>query len=403
MENHLYPRCISAFGVVVMLALSWLCSENHRRALPWRIILWGVGLQIALALAIIRSGADHLGVQAAFDVITRAASEGSNFVFGSLTKPEYGAIIGFQVLPVVIFVSALSSVLYYLGVIQWLVSGFAFVMRWTMKTSGAETFGVAIQVFTGIESLPALRGYLKTMTRSELSAIMTSFMATTASSVMVAYASFGAKPWHLLAASIISAPASIVVSKIMVPETGTPETQKGGRIVLPQDSHNIVDAAARGASDGLNLALNIGAVLIAFVGLVYLINQGSLALVGHTFKEIMGWLFRPIALAMGISWQDSAAVGQLLGAKTVLNEILAYQDMKGMVQANLISPRSVTIATYALCGFANPGSLAILIAGMTSLIPDRRQEVVQLGLKAFIGGALASFMTACIAGALVYE
>ena len=403
MENHIYPRLVSACGVAVMLALAWACSEHRRRALPWRIILWGLGLQVLFALGIVQSGADHLGVQTAFDVISKASAEGAGFVFGSLTKPDYGAIIGFQVLPVVIFVSALSSVLYYLGVIQWLVSGFAWLMRWTMKTSGAETFGVAIQVFTGIESLPALRGYLQRMTRSELSAIMTSFMATTASSVMVAYASFGAKPWHLLAASIISAPAAVVVSKIMVPETGVPETQSGGRITLPKDSHNIVDAAARGASDGLTLALNIGAVLIAFVGLVYLVNQGAHALTGHTFKEIMGWLFRPLALAMGVSWQDSAAVGQLLGAKTVLNEILAYQDMKTMVQANLLSPRSVTIATYALCGFANPGSLAILIAGMTSLIPERRQEIVQLGLKAFVGGALASFMTACVAGALMYE
>ena len=409
-------RLISFAGLLAMIGLAWLMSENRRRV-DWRLVISALALQFVLALLILRTGFGEqffVVVRQAFILVTEASDEGARFLFGNLTRPFtlseeavldiegplfINGVVAFSVLPTVIVVSCLAGILYHLRVIQWVVRIMSAAMRRTLRTSGAETFGVAMLVFLGIESMPTLKGYLRTMTRSELLTVMTAFMATVAASVSLIYATFGAEPGHILAASLMSAPAAILIAKVMLPEVETPPTL-GGHVEIEVESHNLIDGAARGASDGLMLALNIGALLIAFISVVYLINAAFDAAIGYTFTEIMGWLFRPFAFLMGVPREDIGAVGQLLGTKTVINEFIAYSDMKAMIDAGSLSPRSVTIATYALCGFANPGSLGILIAGLAGLVPERRKEITRLGFKSLVAGTLAVFMTACIAGIL---
>ena len=399
-----------------MIGLAWLMSENRRRV-DWRLVISALALQFALALLILRTGFGErffVAVRRAFIIVTEASDEGARFIFGNLTQsftlsaeavidvegPLFiNGVVAFSVLPTVIVVSCLAGILYHLRVIQYAVKFMSAVMRRTLRTSGAETFGVAMLVFLGIESMPTLKGYLRTMTRSELLTVMSAFMATVAANVSLIYATFGAEPGHILAASLMSAPAAILIAKLMVPEVEAPPTL-GGSVEIEIESHNIVDGAARGASEGLMLALNIGALLIAFISVVYLINAAFSAAIGISFTEVMGWFFQPFALLMGVPREDIGALGQLLATKTVLNEFIAYSDMKAMVEAGTLSARSVTIATYALCGFANPGSLGILIAGLAGLVPERRKEITQLGFKSLIAGTLAVFMTACIAGIL---
>lgn len=406
MSNPLFLRFMSLIGLVTMMAIAWAMSENHRKV-NWRIIGWGLGLQFAFALLVLRTGFGLVffdAVKSAFLLFTDATREGAKFLFGTLTDDyKIGAIMAFQVLPVIVFVSALAGVLQHLHVIQVVVRTMAWLMRRTMKTSGAETFAASLLVFMGIEAVTGIRGYVRTMTRSELCTVLTTFMATIAASVMVVYASFGAQPGHLLAASLMSAPAAILISKLMVPETGTPQTDGNTPVVMPIESHNIVDAAARGASDGLQLALNVAAMLVAFIGLVYLADRGVEAVTGITLSSIMGWVFVPFAWVMGVEPNDIVAVGRLLGTKTILNEFLAYRDLQPLIQQAAIAPRSITIATYALCGFANPGSLGIMMGAATALMPERRGEVAALGWKVFLGGTLAAFMTACVAGIIVNE
>lgn len=411
-------RLLSAVGLAVLILLAWLMSENRRRA-DWRLVAIGVTLQVALGLLILRTGfgnAFFSAIQSAFMVITAAANEGARFVFGNLTEvftlsPEavvesdepflINAAFAFSVLPIIIVVSSIAAVLYHLRIIPVAVNLMARLMRRTLKTSGAETFGATLLIFLGIESIPTLKGYLKTMTRSELCTIMTVFMATIAADVMVIYAGFGAEPGHLMAASLMSARAAILIAKLLVPETEKAVTSESADIRIERETANVVDAAAKGASEGVHLAINIAALLIAFISIVFLLNQGLEAVTGKTFTEVMGWFFYPFAFLMGVPGSDVGAVAQLLGTKTVLNEFLAYADMQTMIDAGALEPRSITIATYALCGFANPGSLAILIAGLSVLVPERRKDITGLGVKAFIGGTLAGFTTACIAGILV--
>jgi len=420
--DDLLLRCISFGGLFLLVGIAWTLSEN-RGAVPWRLVALGMGLQFGLGLLIMHTGAGvwfFQGVKAGFDIITDASAKGGDFVFGSLSEfffvdrlgfgPD-GApqsqgpamitpVIAFRVLPVIIFVSGLSAILVHLGIVQWVIHGMAWVMRRTLKTSGAETFGAALLVFLGIESVSALGGYLKGMTRSEIFTLMTGFLATIAASVMVAYAGFGAEPGHLLAASIMSAPAGLVMAKLLVPETEEPQTSGAERISLPVESKNIFDAATRGAHNGLNMALNVAAMIIVFVGLIYLVDLAVTAVTGHTVTWLAGWLFRPFAFIMGVPWQDLGPVSELLATKSVVNEFLAYQNMQPLIADGVISPRAQTIATYALCGFANPGSLGILIGGLDGLMPERRTEVASLSVKAFIAGTLACFTTACVAGVL---
>ena len=408
-------RLISVLGLFVMVGIAWLLSENRRRV-DWRLVGMGVGLQVFLGLVILQTDLGIRlfdGVRALFGVLTEATHEGASFVFGQLSEPlvfEADAVVNadgpvalntmfaFSVLPVVIVTSSISGILYHLGVIQAVVRGMAWCMRKTLRTSGAETFGVAMLVFLGIESMTTLKGYLKSMTRSELLTIMTTFMATVAASVLLAYASFGADPGHLFVASIMSAPAAIVIAKILVPETETPTTRGQVSIKVEIESHNLIDGAARGASEGVTIALHIVALLIAMISIVFLLNAGLNAIVGVTFTEVMGWFFIPFAWLIGIPPADVTAVAELIGTKVVLNEFLAYAALQTLIEEGAIAPRSVMIATYALCGFANPGSLGILIAGLSGLVPERRKEITSLGFKSFIAGTLAVFMTACIAG-----
>lgn len=415
-------RAISFGGLVVLVGLGWALSEN-RGHIPWRLVGLGMGLQFLLGLFIMHTTAGVWffdGVKAGFDVITDASAAGSTFVFGNLNQvffvdrigfgpdgaPEsqgpfiIAAVIAFRVLPVIIFVAGLSAILLHLGVVQWIIRFMAWVMRSTLKTSGAETFGAALLVFLGIESVSALGDYLKGMTRSEIFTLMTGFLATIAASVMIAYAGFGAEPGHLLAASIMSAPAALVMAKILIPETETPQTSGTARITLPIESQNVFDAAARGAQNGLTMALNVAALLIVFVGLIYLIDLGVTALTGTTTTTLLGYLFRPFALILGVPWGDIGAVSELLATKSVFNEFLAYEKMQPMIANETLSPRAQTIATYALCGFANPGSLGILIGGLAGMMPERRAEIAAMSVKAFIAGTFACFSTACVAGVL---
>jgi CNT family concentrative nucleoside transporter len=422
--DDLWLRVLSGFGLLVMVGLAWLCSEQ-RRAVRWRLVFWAMVLQFLLGVLVLRTpfGVPFFeGVRGAFDVLTQASEAGASFVFGNLTKViilgqgtaigadavptvqepmVISAVLAFRVLPVIIFVSALAGILQHLGIIQAVVRGMAWLMRRTLKTSGAETFGAALLVFLGIESVSALGAYLKSMTRSEIFTLMCAFLATIAASVMVTYASFGADPGHLLAASLMSAPAAIAMAKIMVPERGTPLTSGKGPIELEVESHNVFDAASRGAGLGLNMALNVAAMLIVFVGLIHLVDLFVMWVSGSTTTQLLGWVFRPLVYVMGVPAGDVAPVAELLATKSVFNEFLAYNNMQPLIESGVLSPRAVAIATYALCGFANPGSLGIMIGALASLVPERRAEVAQLSLRAFVAGSLACFSTACVAGVLV--
>lgn len=423
MISELGMRLMSLFGLACMIGVAWAFSEN-RKIIPWRILFWGVGLQVFLGIIVLDThigNALFSGVNHVFDVITAASTEGAAFVFGNLTHlfvldhvltpgPDgqmavqepfvINAIFAFNVLPVIIFVAGLSGILQHLGVIQAVVRAMAWLMRRTLKTSGAETFGTALLVFTGIESVSALGGYLQRMTRSELFTIMTAFLATIAASVMVAYAGFGAEPGHLLTASLMSAPAAILVAKLMVPEKEMPETASSVRVRLNVESQNVFDAAARGASLGLNMALNVAAMLIVFVGLIYLADRITLSVTGSSLTALLGYLFRPFAWVMGVPAQDVASVAELLATKSVFNEFIAYQNLQHLIQDGVLTKRSVTIATYALCGFSNPGSLGILIGGISAMAPERRGDIARMSWRAFVAGTLAAFMTACVAGVL---
>lgn len=403
--SELILRLTSAFGLAVMIGIAWALSER-RKEIPWRLVAWGVVLQFALGLLILATPLRRIifaGMQRVVGVLTDSAVAGATFVFGSLAgNPEqYNTFFAFRVLPVIIFVSALSAILYHLRVIPAMVAAIAWLMRRSLKTSGAETFGAALLIFLGIESASAIRAYLREMTRSELCTIMTTFMATIAGSVMVTYASFGAEPGHLLTASLMSAPAAIVISKILVPETEKPQTAGDEPVRMEVDTRNVIDAATQGTSQGLTMALQVAAMVLVFVGLIYMFDLAALSLTGRSFVDLLSYAFRPFAFLLGIPYEDIPEVSALLGKKTVLNEFLAYLDLKDMVETNALTPRGKTIATYALCGFANPGSMAISIAALDALAPERRVDISQLALKSFIGGTLACFMTACVAGIVI--
>lgn len=394
-------RVISLIGLFVMLGIAWMLSEN-RRSIRLRIVGWGLSLQFVLALFVLKTVPGRVlfeWAQELFEGLIACSDAGASFLFGSLTTDaSLQATVAFRALPIIIFVSALSGLLYHLRVIQRVVKAMAWGMHKTMDISGAESLAAALFVFLGIESVTAIDRYIKAMTRSELFVVMTAFMATIATSVMMIYATFGASPGHLLGASLMSAPAAIAIAKIMLPETESPVTAGKVEFEPPVESVNVLDAAAAGAGNGAKLVINIAAMLIAFVGLVALVNS-LLGLVNLKLQTLFGFAFAPFAALMGVPIKDIVAVGQLLGTKTVLNEFLAYQSMQGMMEE--LSPRSVTITTYALCGFANFGSVAILIGGIGGLVPSRRGEVAALAIKALIAGTLAAFTTACVAGLLV--
>ena len=402
-----------------MLLLAWGLSEDRKR-IHVRLIVTGMLFQLAFALVILKTAPGRLvfdALQQFVNGIVACGNEGSAFLFGEGFQEHYFA---FSVLPLIVFFSCLTAILFHLGVIQKIVRLLAWSMVRVMDVSGSESLAAAANVFLGHTEAPLMvRPYLASMTRSELMAMLTGGMATIAGSVMAAYVGLGIDAGHLLAASIMSAPASLVIAKIMVPEREVSVTKGQVRVEVPSQGRNVIDAACNGAGVGLKLALNVGAMVLAFVCLIALINWGlerGQFLVVYlvrgseaaaelpetsvlTFQRIIGWVFCPFAWVMGIRTEDVLSVSSILGEKTVLNEFIAYMDLVEM--RDQLSERSFTIATYALCGFANFGSVAIQIGGIGSMVPSRRDDIAQLSLRSMVGGTLAGFTTACVVGMLI--
>lgn len=399
-------QLISAFGLLCMLLIAYLFS-SAKKSINWKTVISGIILQVIFGLIILKTGFGRATFDTARELFTGILSftnEGSKFIFGPLTDvSKIGFVFAFLVLPTIIFMSSLMSVLYYIGVMQILIKFAAKVMVKVMGTSGAESLAAAANIFAGQTEAPlVIKPFISAMTRSELMALMTGGMATVAGGVLAAYVGLGVDAGHLLAASVMSAPAALVCAKLMVPETEVSSTQGEVTLDLPNTHANMIDAAASGASEGLKLALNVGAMLLAFIALIAMVN-GAFGKVGGWFgypalslELITGYLFAPIAWLLGVPWSDCLIVGTLLGKKLILNEFVAYLDLKAAMPE--LSERSIIISTYALCGFANFSSIAIQIGGIGTLAPDRRKDLALLGVRSLIGGTLACFMTACIAG-----
>jgi CNT family concentrative nucleoside transporter len=409
-------RATSALGLLVMLGMAVLLSEDRRR-IPWRLVTAGVGLQLAFALLVLKTTpgrATFSFLNAVVGELLGFAAEGARFVFGDYLDLKFS--VAFNVLPTIVFFSSLMAVLYHLRVVQPVVRGLAWLMQRTLRTSGAETLSCAANVFVGQTEAPlVVRPFLSDMTRSELMAVMAGGFATVAGGVMATYvgmlrAHFPDIAGHLVAASVMSAPAALVCAKVMVPEREVPKTS--GRLEMPRvaSDANVLDAAARGASEGLRLALNVAAMLVAFLGLVAVIDAlVGLVWPGGSLSRALGIAFWPLAWVMGVPARECAEVASMLGEKTVLNEFVAYLHLARTLEAGAagapgavpLSERSVVITTYALCGFSNFGSIGIQIGGMGVLAPERRADIARLGLRAMAAGSLACFMTAAVAGMLL--
>jgi CNT family concentrative nucleoside transporter len=404
-------------GAVVILGLAYACSTN-RRAINWTTVVWGVGLQVLFAMIVLKTSIGQRVFTVLGDLITRLlgfAGVGAAFVFGPLGSgtvwgrvmtsalgdegAQYATIFAFQVLPTIIFIAALFAILYYFGLMQLVVRFFAMIMHRVMRASGAESLNVAASIFMGQTEAPlTIRPYLPEMTQSELMTVMTSGMAHISGGIMAAYILFGIEAKHLLTAVIMTAPGTIMMAKMLVPETEMPKTMGTVRLEVEQTDVNVIDAAGRGTGEGLHLALNVGAMLISFLALIALVNA-LLGLAHLSLEMIFGWVFAPVAWAMGVPWRDAPQIGNLLGTRMALNEFVAYSKL-GPLRPSL-DPKSFTIATFALCGFANFSSIGIQIGGIGALAPNRRHDLARLGLRAMFAGTLANFMTATIAGSLL--
>jgi CNT family concentrative nucleoside transporter len=411
------PRLQPLTGLIVILTIAYAISTN-RRAIDRRTVAWGLSLQIVFALIVLKTTVGQRVFQTLGGVINRIldfAFVGSSFVFGPLGSKEvwpqimtkvlgpqgaqYGVLFAFQVLPTIIFIAALFAILYYFGVMQFVVRAFAILMRRVMRASGAESLNVAASIFMGQTEAPlTIRPYLPRMTESELMTVMTSGMAHISGGIMAAYILFGIEAKHLLTAVIMTAPGTLMMAKMFVPETQVPETMGTVKLDVERTDVNVIDAAGRGTGEGLALALNVGAMLISFLALIALVNA-MLGLVHLSLEQIFGWLFAPIAWSMGVPWRDAPTIGNLLGTRMALNEFVAYSQL-GPMKATL-DPKSFTIATFALCGFANFSSIGIQIGGIGALAPTRRHDLARLGLRAMLAGTLANFITATIAGFLL--
>ncbi len=405
-------RFTGFLGLIVILGVAWLLS-NNKRAIKPATVAWGIGLQLLFAILVLKTGVGY-----AFQAIGNGVNAmlgyvevGSEFLFGPLgtQKGPYGVIFAFQVLPIVIFIASFFAILYYLGVMQWVVKGMAIVMQKVMGVSGAESLDVAASIFMGQTEAPlTIKPFLAGLTESELFVIMTSGMAHVSGAVMAAYVKVAhVEITHLLTAVIMTAPATIMLAKILIPETGKPATAGRVDIKVEKTAVNVIDAAAQGAGDGLQLALNIGGMLIAFLALIAMVNgilhwahgMPVLGWVPESLERMFGIIFAPVAWVMGVPWRDASAIGNLLGTRLVTNEFVAFLQLGPMKQS--LDPRSFTIATYALCGFANFSSIAIQIGGIGALAPNRKSDLARLGLRAVAAGSMANFMSACIAGMLV--
>ena len=414
-------RFTGILGLLTMLGLAYGFSTN-RRAIRGKTVAWGLGLQIAFAIFVLRADIGRRMFQAAGNGVNRLLSYafvGSQFVFGELGKQgsSFGLVFAFQVLPTVIFIAAFFAVLYHYGIMQFIIRIAAWLMTRVMGASGAESLNVAASIFMGQTEAPlTIRPFLPDLTHSELMTVMTSGMAHVSGGIMAAYIAFGIEPKHLLSAVIMTAPGTILISKMLVPETEQPKT--AGRVVMSEEEEsaekheNLLGAVARGTSDGLHLALNIAAMLISFLALIALTDgimhgiHDGLAHYGfrwfpYSLESIFGVLFAPVAWVIGIPWKDCTIIGNLLGTRMVLNELVAF-SMLGPQKA-VLDPRSFTIATFALCGFANLSSIGIQIGGIGALAPNKRGELARLGLRAMMAGTMANLMSASIAGMLLWQ
>jgi len=411
-------------GLLLIGLIAYALSTN-RKAIRARTILWGFSLQFAFALLVLKTSQGQwlFGVLGEYvRQLLGFSAVGSSFVFGVIgNQPvwarvmntvlgpdgaQYGVIFAFQIAPTIIFIAALFAILYYLGIMQFVVRLFAVVMNKVMGASGAESLNVAASIFMGQTEAPlTIRPYLPKMTQSELMTVMTSGMAHISGGIMAAYIAFGIEPKHLLTAVIMTAPGTLMMSKLFVPETETPETMGTVKIEMQKTDVNVIDAAGRGTGEGLHLAMNVVAMLISFIALIALLNammSGIGGWFGHpefSLQMVLGWVFAPIAWSLGVPWRDAGTIGNLLGTRMVLNEFIAFAQL-GPMKAQL-DPRSFTVATFALCGFANFSSIGIQIGGIGALVPERRHDLARLGLRAMLAGTLANFVSACIAALLL--
>jgi CNT family concentrative nucleoside transporter len=411
-------RFTGILGIVAVLLAAWLGSTDRRR-IRWRTVAWGLSLQIVFAFFVLRFTFGQQFMAWAGDVVSNmlsATTAGTRVLFGELglpnsgafgklIAPNSGAIFAFQVLPTIIFISAFFAVLYHIGVMQLIIRALAWVMLKTMRISGAESMNVAASIFMGQTEAPlTIRPFLSRATRSELMTIMTSGMAHVSGGIMAMYISQGVEAKHLLAAVIMTSPGTILMSKMLVPEVEVPATE--GRVVIPKSEEhkeeNLIGAIARGTIDGGKLALNVAIMLVSFLALVALLDMllawvhGSVGWFPSSLGQILGFVFAPVAWLIGVPWHDAGAIGNLLGTRMALNEVIAYISL-GAQRASL-SPRSFTIATFALCGFANLGSIGMQIGGIGALVPERRNDLAKLGVRAMLAGTMANLISASIAG-----
>jgi CNT family concentrative nucleoside transporter len=419
-------KLISLLGWFTMIAVAWMISYN-RKLFPWRTVVWGVGLQFTLALLILKTPWGGMLFDFAGKVIQKLiqfSNEGCKFVFGPLADenllsekfgPDNSVIFAILVMGTIIIVASISSLLYHWGILQKVVHAFAWVMRKIMRTSGSETLSAAANIFMGQTEAPLMiRPYVPRLTHSELMTIMVCGMAHIAGGVAAVYAAMGMRAGypntagHLLTASVLNCPAALLIAKILLPETQQSETAASAPATVPRTTANSIDAICRGAGDGFQLALNVIAMLIAFIAMIALANYVVTWTQAHfgvshpaTLQTMFGWVNAPFAWLMGVPVQDCLSIGQILGERVVLNEFVAYLDLTTNAKQLALDPRSFTIATYALCGFANFASIAIQVGGIGSLAPERRSEMAKIGFRAMLGGLLAAYMTASLAGFLL--
>jgi len=420
------------FGLIFLLLVAYAFSRDKKH-IDWKLVGMGVGLQLIFGILITQVAF----VEGMFDWISRGfvkllsfSNDGAQFLFNGLARTDYGYIFAFRVLPTVIFFASISTGLYYLGVLQFIVKGIAWVMVRTMRLSGAESLSAAGNIFLGQTEAPLLvKPFISKMTKSELMCLMTGGMATIAGGVLAGYVTFlgGDDPAeqarfaaYLLSASIMNAPAAIVMSKILIPEREFDKIDKDLTVSQEQMGVNLIDALARGASQGLKLALNIGAMLLAFIAIIFLLNYILRDMIGAwtglneiiisntdgqfsglSLEYLLGQVFRIFAFAIGVDWSETLQVGSLIGQKTVINEFVAYESLSGLLREDMLSKKSVIIATYALCGFSNFSSIAIQVGGIGGIAPNRQADLSRLGLKALLAATLATLMTATIAGAIM--
>ncbi|MGA7831681.1 MAG: nucleoside transporter C-terminal domain-containing protein [Terracidiphilus sp.] len=404
-------RFTGVLGVLAVLIAAWLGSTDRKR-IRWRTVAWGLGLQLLFAFLVLRFSYGEVALGWAGGVVKSMLAStyaGTQVLFGPLGVPSgsMGSIFAFQVLPTIIFISAFFAVLYHIGVMQIVIRALAWVMLKTMRISGAESMNVAASIFMGQTEAPlTIRPFLAGATRSELMTIMTSGMAHVSGGIMAMYIAQGVEPSHLLAAVIMTSPGTILLAKMLVPETETPATE--GKVVIPKDElhtdENLIGAIARGTIDGGKLAFNVAIMLVSFLALVALLDgllgwTHSLAYMHWlpgSLSQILGFVFAPVAWLIGVPWHDCRAIGDLLGTRMALNEVIAYIHLGA--QKTMLAPRSFIIATFALCGFANLGSIGIQIGGIGALIPERRNELAKLGVRAMLAGTMANLISAAIAG-----